>query len=75
MNEPSIGSAPPNKPVFKSKTALANLIVAGVTALAYTQPAAKAFIESNAGLIISGLNLLNIGLRFITRGRVTLFGD
>lgn len=73
MNEPSI--SPPAKPVFKSKTAVANLIVAGLTALAYTQPAAKAFIEGNAGLIIGGLNVLNIGLRFISRGRITLFGD
>ena len=60
----------PSKPIFESKTILFNLII-GVTSFV---PAVKTFIAAHVDLFLYGLVIVNMGLRFVTKGGISLFG-
>ena len=65
---------PPKKSIFASKTAWVNFIVTGATLIGYFRPATSHWVQSHAALIVSGSGTVNVALRFITKGRVSLFG-
>lgn len=57
------------KSIFSSKTALAQVI----TVAAGFYPPARALVAAHPTETLAILGLVNIGLRFITKGRVALF--
>jgi len=63
------------KTIFKSKTALAAALTAVVGALGTWNEPATAFLASHAGAILMTVAAINVALRFITKGRVTLTGS
>lgn len=63
------------KTIFKSKTALVGVISTVAGALSYASPAVATFLQNNAQLIVIGLGVVHTALRFVTKGRVSLFGD
>jgi hypothetical protein len=66
---------PPPKSIFKSKTSFANAILALVGALGTISPEANKFIATHASTILLIAGGANIGLRFVTNGRVVLFAN
>lgn len=65
----------PPKSVFKSKTALAGALVAVAGALGTLSEPVSAFLASHASGILVVLGFVHIGLRFVTKGRINLFGE
>ncbi len=66
---------PPPKSIFKSKTSFANALLALVGALGTISPDAHQLIATHASTILFIAGTANIGLRFITKGRVVLFAS
>jgi hypothetical protein len=60
----------PSKPIFTSKTAA----VQAVVAVAAFVPAARDFVAQHPAEVLLGLAVVNLAVRLITKGRVTLFG-
>lgn len=72
MSTPSdAAEAAPVKTIFASKTAA----VQAVVAVAAFIPSVQAFVAENPALVLTGIALLNLGVRFITKGRVTIFRE
>ena len=66
---------PQPKSIFKSKTALAGALVAVAGALgSYSEPVSQ-FLSAHAAGILVVVGILNVGLRAITKGRVSLLGE
>ena len=63
--------APPVKSVFVSKTILVNLLIALGTAY----PPVGQFVSAHPNETLLALGALNIALRWISKGRVNLFGS
>lgn len=63
------------KSIFASKTAVVNFIILLAGAAAFFWPSAAKLIQEHAASVLSGIGVANIGLRFITHGRVSLFGS
>jgi len=63
------------KSIFKSKTAIASALTFLAGTFGSLFPEANQFLASNASAILLVLGILNIGLRFATKGRVVLFAD
>lgn len=61
----------PSKPIFTSKTAA----VQAVVAIAAFVPAARDFVAQHPTEVLLGIAILNLVVRFVTKGRVTLFGQ
>ena len=57
------------KPIFASKTVILNT----VAALSMLFPPASAFMAGNPELVVGGLTLANILIRFATKQKVRLF--
>lgn len=64
-----------SKPIFKSKTAILAAATTTVGALGFASDTVGEFLKSNAPTILLCLGALNTALRFVTKGRVTLFPD
>ncbi len=58
------------KPIWQSKTAIVNAIIAASALF----PNVASWEASHASLVLFGVGLINVLLRSITKGRVTLFG-
>jgi hypothetical protein len=58
-----------SKPIFASKTAILNALAA----VAMFYPPVSGFVSSNPELVVGGLTLVNIILRFVTKEKVRLF--
>ena len=56
----------PSKPIFTSKTAAVQAVVAAA--------AARDFVAQHPAEVLLGLAVVNLAVRLITKGRVTLFG-
>ena len=67
---PDPAPAPAPKPIYQSKTAVVNAIIA----LAPLYPPAELWIEHNATTTLVVIGLVNILLRVITKGKIVLFG-
>lgn len=63
------------KSIFKSKTAILAAATTTVGALGFASDSVREFVTSNAPAILFCLGLANTALRFVTKGRVTLFPD
>ena len=59
------------KPIYQSKTAVVNVIIG----LSMIIPAVRDWVSQNPALVLTAIGAINIALRVITKGRVTLFGD
>lgn len=64
-----LGSDPNGKPLYLSKTVLVNTLV-GLGGMFY--PPVSAWIVANPDTAMSIMAVVNIGLRFITKGKATL---
>ena len=64
----------PPKSVFTSKTAVVNFIVSVAGIVACFEPNTSQFMHDHAVAIVSDVGILNVILRFITHGRIYLFG-
>lgn len=52
------------------------LIVNAIIALAALHPKAQAFVQAHPMAVLQGIGIVNAVLRFLTKGKVTLFaGD
>lgn len=74
MNESAV-PPPAAKPLFKSKTAIANLLVVGAGALGFASPEVSQFLSAHAESILIALGIINVILRKVTKGRMVLFSD
>lgn len=63
------------KTIFKSKTALVGAISTIAGLISFGNDTVSQFLTNNAQLIVIGLGAAQVALRFITKGRVSLFGD
>lgn len=63
------------KSIFKSKTALLAAATTTVGAIGFASDSVREFITANAPAILVCLGVANAALRFVTKGRVTLFPD
>jgi hypothetical protein len=61
----------PTRPLFVTKTAA----VQAVVAIAAFIPVVREFVAQHPTEVILGLSLLNLGVRLITKGKVTLFSE
>ena len=68
MNEPP-------KSIFKSKTAFAGALSAVAGAVGTFAPDLAPAIAANASAILLAAGLLQIILRFVPKGRITLFAE
>lgn len=59
------------KPLYQSKTAVVNAIIAIVP----LYPPAAAWVSANPGTTLVIIGLVNVVLRIITKGRIALFGQ
>lgn len=57
------------KPIFESKTAIVNLIIA----LAPFYPPVQEWVSANPAETLAIIGLLNLALRWITKQRVVLY--
>ncbi len=64
-----------SKSIFKSKTAILAATTTTVGALGFASDTVREFITTNAPAILLCLGVLNGVLRYVTKGRVTLFPD
>ena len=69
--------APPTAPksVFTSKTAVVNFVISVAGIVGFFEPHTSQFVHDHATAIISDIGILNVILRFITHGRIYLFGS
>ena len=67
--------APAPKAFFKSKTMLANFIVAVAGVVAIWQPDFRAWVQTHPENILMGVGVLNMILRSVTHGKVALVDD
>jgi len=65
MNETAL--AP--KSAFASKTVLVNAVIA----LAALYPPVGVWLKTHPDLALQALAIINLGLRFVTKGKITLF--
>jgi hypothetical protein len=65
----------PSKTIFKSKTAVVNFIIAVAGVVSFFDPSAAEFVKSHAVLELTAIGFVNMALRLITHGRITLFGS
>lgn len=63
------------KTVFKSKIAMLGAATALVGGLGMVDETVRQMITSNGPAILLVLGVLNTALRFVTKGRVSLFPD
>ena len=70
-----MADATPTRSLFATKTAAAQYItaLAGVATLFW--PSAQQFVADHATHILFGLPVLNLAIRAVTHGRVSLLGD
>lgn len=61
----------PSKTLFSSKTAA----VQAVVAVAAFVPVARDFVAAHPQEVLLGLALVNLAVRLITKGKVTIFGE
>lgn len=62
------------KPSYLSKTVILNSIVALAGVLgALGVPMVQTFISAHTDLILTGLGLVGVGLRFISHGKLELY--
>lgn len=64
-----------SKSIFKSKSAFLAAATTVVGALGFSNDSVREFVTSNAPMILVCLGPINLALRFVTKGRVTLFPD
>ena len=69
----SVDVLPPPRSVFKSKTALAQYVLASAGALAAFVPNAVPYVSDHAGAIMMIAAVANIAIRHFTHGKVVLF--
>ena len=72
-NETETNAGPPAdepKALFQSKTIVLNAVIVATVALV---PQAAVLVQTMPELALAALGLLNIGLRLITKKRVSLF--
>ena len=62
---------PPTKSVFKSKTVLVNLVIA----LAALYPPVQEWVQAHPEQTLIGITAINAALRYVTKGRVSLFNS
>jgi len=70
----SLLTTPPNapaKPVFQSKTVIVNLLIAIGSAI----PSVGSFISEHPQAVLISVTAINLALRWVTKNRVTLFGE
>lgn len=75
--DPATGQPFPPEPVrslFATKTALAQYLLLTAGSLAAFWPEAVPWVSSHAGLILIGASAVNLLIRKITHGKVSLFG-
>ena len=63
------------KSIFKSKTAFAGALAAVAGALGTFAPGFAPWVSANAETILMVAGVLQVALRWITKGSVTLFSD
>lgn len=63
------------KSIFASKTAALGFVVALTGIVGQFVPGVAEWTSANSPLILTILGIASVALRFITKGRVTLFGD
>lgn len=61
----------PSKTLFSSKTAA----VQAVVAIAAFVPVARDFVAAHPQEVLLGLALINLAVRLISKGKVTIFGE
>lgn len=61
------------KSIFKSKTAAAAFATTAIGLIATFVPEAGTYVAENAGVILTGLGMLNFVLRAVTSSKVSLF--
>ena len=66
---------PPPKSIFKSKLALSGAVATVAGALGTFAPELAPAISIYGSQIILGFGILNVVLRFFTKGRVVLFAE
>jgi|GEM_PF-4803653 len=66
---------PAPKAFFKSKTVVANLVVAIGGVVAIFHPGTQAWIASHADGVLMGVGMLNMLLRSVTHGKIALVDD
>jgi len=64
-----------SKSIFQSKTAALGFITAAAGVAAYFIPEASQFVTDHADAILTGLGIVAILLRLVTKGEVVLFPD
>ena len=70
MNEKPVA-----KSIFKSKTAFAGALSAVAGALGTFAPDIAPNIAANASVILMVAGVLQVALRFVTKGRISLFAE
>ena len=63
------------KSIFKSKTAFAGALSAVAGALGTFAPDIAPNIAAHASVILMVAGVLQVALRFVTKGRITLFAE
>lgn len=61
----------PSKTLFGSKTAA----VQAVVAIAAFVPSVLDFVKAHPQEVLLGLSVVNLAVRLITKGKVTIFGE
>lgn len=67
--------APPPKFIFKSKTAIASLLTVLAGVVGNFSPDLQTFLSTHATTILLAIGGLNLVLRLVTKGRVSLIPD
>lgn len=63
------------KSIFKSKTAFASMLTVIAGAMGNIYPGIHDLLSNHASSILLAVGALNMGLRFVTKGRVVLLAE
>jgi len=64
-----------SKSIFKSKSVFAGVLVAVAGALGSFAPNLAPWLAAHADLVLMGAGIMQVGLRMVTKGSVTLFDE
>jgi hypothetical protein len=64
-----------SKSIFRSKSVFAGALVALAGALGTFAPDFAPWLAAHADVVLMGAGILQVGLRILTKGRVTLFAE
>jgi hypothetical protein len=64
-----------SKSIFKSKAAFASTIAIAAGALGWSGASDWLSDAKNAQMLLIGAGVLNLAIRFVTKDRVSIFGD